>query len=577
MAAPARLLAAGRGCPPELLGAGPGGALAGLEILRPLAASAQCFVAAVRTRAGGRLGVVKSYRKSALDDGALAQVELEVKIHEQLDRALPGGVVGFWAALEDGSQLHILTAHAACDLRAALAARRGGGMPEAAVAARVVAPLLAVLAAMHARRWLHRDVKPENVLLPDKDGPAVLGDFGLAIALPAAARDRAERAQPAPGQQTATAPAAGGQRPPRSGGGSCGGGGAGAGGQRPPMLRSSASSDRICLLGGSAGGGGGDDDDAPLPPRGPRVRRSSSSGCLPYDCRKLPQLTADQLHAGGTPAYSAPEVVLSAFHNTPVAAALGPQARRSAPRRAAPQAALRAARAAAPRARARARAHTTTRPRRAQNDVWSLGVLAWECLTGQHPFGDPSMSPGAYMCRIVSPAPLPFDGLARAGVSAAARDWLAAALCRDPAQRATAAQLARHAWLDGAAAAGEEDEQAAAAAQQPRGGGCPEQLQHRQRSCPEPRLQGCTSDDLPGSGPSGSGAAGLHSLSGGSPFGAPAAAAAAGDGGGDAGGGGGDAPGSREGSASHCGGALRASLQQRSGGTLTFPLNSWED
>ncbi|WIA38246.1 hypothetical protein OEZ86_001587 [Tetradesmus obliquus] len=59
-----------------------------------------------------------------------------------------------------------------------------------------------------------------------------------------------------------------------------------------------------------------------------------------------------QLQAGGTPAYTAPEVVQATFNNTPLEAAVGPQ-----------------------------------------NDVWNLGVLVWEALAGRHPFGDHTTSP----------------------------------------------------------------------------------------------------------------------------------------------------------------------------------------
>ncbi|MCA8924345.1 MAG: serine/threonine protein kinase, partial [Planctomycetes bacterium] len=47
-------------------------------------------------------------------------------------------------------------------------------------AARLATDLARALAAGHGRRILHRDVKPDNVLLREHDGAALLTDFGLA-------------------------------------------------------------------------------------------------------------------------------------------------------------------------------------------------------------------------------------------------------------------------------------------------------------------------------------------------------------------------------------------------------------
>jgi tetratricopeptide (TPR) repeat protein len=59
---------------------------------------------------------------------------------------------------------------------------RGGRTPIAA-ALRVAEDLAAAVAAIHARRLVHRDVKPANVVLRHRDGSACLLDFGLVRSL----------------------------------------------------------------------------------------------------------------------------------------------------------------------------------------------------------------------------------------------------------------------------------------------------------------------------------------------------------------------------------------------------------
>lgn len=95
-----------------------------------------------------------------------------------------------------------------------------------------------------------------------------------------------------------------------------------------------------------------------------------------------------------------------------------------------------------------------------QNDIWSLGILVTECLLGAHPYGDEAAASGAVMHSIAGNQPLPISTLR---VSAQCRDWLAAALTRDPRQRWTAAQLLEHVWIKAALPAGQEPQQDAAA------------------------------------------------------------------------------------------------------------------
>jgi len=103
-------------------------------------------------------------------DHGRAAVEYEARIAASLDHP---NIVGLRNADWCGSRLLLASDLAARSLASYPAAKRSGK-----VALRVLRDVAAGLAHAHAHRIMHRDVKPENILIFD-DGRAALADFGV--------------------------------------------------------------------------------------------------------------------------------------------------------------------------------------------------------------------------------------------------------------------------------------------------------------------------------------------------------------------------------------------------------------
>jgi hypothetical protein len=94
-----------------------------------------------------------------------------------------------------------------------------------------------------------------------------------------------------------------------------------------------------------------------------------------------------------------------------------------------------------------------------QNDIWSLGILAAECMLGCHPYGHEAAASSAVMHSIVGGQP---PLLKQLHVSAQCKDWLAAALAKDPRQRWSSDRLLQHVWITADLPAGQQHDATAA-------------------------------------------------------------------------------------------------------------------
>jgi len=122
----------------------------------------------------GQPRALKVVLPGALDDEGLARFAREAQLAARVDRR--GGVVRVHTSGADRGRPYCVMDYVP---GRGLADALRAGLDASAVAG-TVAALARTLAACHAAGVVHRDVKPENVLLREEDGAPVLLDFGLA-------------------------------------------------------------------------------------------------------------------------------------------------------------------------------------------------------------------------------------------------------------------------------------------------------------------------------------------------------------------------------------------------------------
>lgn len=132
---------------------------------------------AVDTRLDRVLALKVMHQSLATDD---AFVERFIREAKSVARLAHPNVVGVFDQGADGSHVYLAMEYVAgCTLRDVLR-ERGALQPRAALD--ILEPVLAALGAAHRAGFVHRDMKPENVLIGD-DGRVKVADFGLVRAV----------------------------------------------------------------------------------------------------------------------------------------------------------------------------------------------------------------------------------------------------------------------------------------------------------------------------------------------------------------------------------------------------------
>ncbi len=152
-------------------------AVGGVHLLRRIGDGAMSAVFLGYDTAHGRHVAVKLLADHlATDPDAVRRFTREARLSRSLVH--PSLVRGLGGGLDAASGVHFLTLEFVDGPSALTRLLRGGPLPLPAVA-RLAADVGAALRHLHGRSLIHRDVKPDNILLAP-DGSAKLADLGLA-------------------------------------------------------------------------------------------------------------------------------------------------------------------------------------------------------------------------------------------------------------------------------------------------------------------------------------------------------------------------------------------------------------
>jgi serine/threonine protein kinase len=152
-----------------------------LEVLRPIGMGSAAHVFLARDRALDRLVAVKVLAPGlARDATARARFEREARAAAALDHPNAVAVYGT-GTLTSGVPYLLMQFVKGSTLEDRLAAE--GPLP-VAEARRILAQVAAALAAAHSQGFVHRDVRPNNILCDQDKSRVLVSDFGLAGILP---------------------------------------------------------------------------------------------------------------------------------------------------------------------------------------------------------------------------------------------------------------------------------------------------------------------------------------------------------------------------------------------------------
>lgn len=161
---------------PDALRDDPALAARGLQLLDVLGSGGHSIVYRARDSRHGRDVAIKVLRHASQSDGSAQRFDQEIRVvaglrHPNILPLFDSGTLG------DGRRFAVMPVAHGRPLRAMI----DEGPLALADAVRLAREIAEALAFLHTNGWVHRDVKPENVLV--ESGHAVLTDFGVATPL----------------------------------------------------------------------------------------------------------------------------------------------------------------------------------------------------------------------------------------------------------------------------------------------------------------------------------------------------------------------------------------------------------